>query len=133
MRLSLLYCTVRIIKEYFGGDADRMRPTAAWDQAVHAGTRAAIIEPISGKSLEGRGDSQGHGQLIYKLQKMGIPETTAYKSARAYWVPATKTLILYQMETPTGRMVDPPESMVDQFIDIFGIRDQVEHIGIIDS
>lgn len=129
----MLYKTIRVLKEYNGFENERMKPLQAWDFAAFSGTRAAIIEPVSGKTLEGPGDEQGHGHLMYKLEKMGIPRRLTERSARAYWIPASGLLILYQMETPGGQTVDPPDSYIDKFVDVFGIRDQVQRVGIIDS
>lgn len=130
MRLSLLYCP-RLLKEYGGLDYGRINLDTALDEAAKDKTSLIAIQcPQSGWWAKDFNKSSFHSKLIRKAQDQGIRDV--WHAVRAYWVPLTGKLMLYQMETPNGKLVDPSEEIITKLADNLRISKEIMSIDIIE-
>lgn len=131
MRLSLLYSARKLFLEYSGFDFGRINLDTALNLAhKDATTLIAIQCPSSGHWAKKLNRSGMHSQLIQAAVNDGIRD--AWFALRAYWIPATGKLMLYQMETPSGHMVDPLENVIDRLAYNLGVNRDIMSIDIIE-
>ena len=128
MRLSRLIYGFSVCESYTTyegiGPVEALKAAADDTDAV-----VAIFDVASGSFMHDLASKSSHAKLMYKLIERGIKNP--YDAARAYWLPGSKSLLVYQMVTNTGMLVDPPDSVIDVFLDKLSIRDEVEDIRII--
>ncbi len=119
-----------ILLEYGGLEFGRIRLDDALDYAVDSKTIIAIECPQSGHHDHMLNDQGMHSKMIMKASREGVRD--AYTCLRVYWVPSLGKLMMYQMETPSGHMIDPPENMVERVANYLNIRNKIMSIDIIE-
>jgi hypothetical protein len=128
MRLSNIYC--KLFLEYGGLDFGRISLDVALEEADKDPKAVIAIQcPLSGHWGKKFNRSGMHSQLIQSAVNDGVRD--AWYAVRAYWVPVTGKLMLYQMETPAGHMVDPSENIIERLAHNLDIRDKIMSIDII--
>lgn len=132
---------IQLLKEYGGYDRERTIPDTAWEASRgDAKSKVAIYDPKTSSFLADYEHKSSHSQLIMKLRRelCKNPETVDHsyrlenETARAYWVPDSGELYLYQMTTPSNMLVDPPDEIVRTMIDKLGISRDLIRIAVID-
>jgi hypothetical protein len=121
---------LRCLFEYGGGlEVKRADGDDVYALLYRPGAMLGVYHTATGTFLKSPTASASHSNLIWRLGNKGVENPD--NVARAYWFPEKGALVLYQMETPNRRLVDPPEQIFDAFIDNFGIRDQVTQLYVI--
>jgi hypothetical protein len=70
-----------------------------------------------------------HSQLVQRAVNKGIGD--AWYALRAYWVPRYGRLMVYQTETKTGMVIDPPDEMISRLIGNLNIDRDIMQVDII--
>lgn len=120
----------RLFLEYGGLDFGRVTQDAAIDASFEKDAILAIQCPTSGYWATGDPKNTYHSTLLQDAQKKDVRDF--WFALRAYWVPTTGRLILYQMQTPNNQIVDPPESVITKLIDNLGISKDIMSIDIVE-
>jgi hypothetical protein len=135
MRLSKLHTLL----EYGGLEPGRIHLDDVIEVARNDEKTLIAIQCLSGysaKALAGlhapkRPDDRNmHYDLIQKAAKDGIRDTSF--AVRAYWAPNSGRLMVYQMETKTGMVVDPPEEMISLLVRNLNIDKDIMQLDIIE-
>lgn len=130
MRLSLIYGPRKVLLEYGGLEFGRITLNMALDEADKDSKSVIGIQCPKSEHFANTFNRTGmHAQLIQKAVNDGVRD--AWYAVRAYWVPKTGKLMLYQMETPSGHMVDPSEEIIEKLAHNLKIRDKIMSIDII--
>lgn len=130
MRLDLIYAPKKLFLEYGGLEFGKITLNDAIDRAgTDNNSLIAIQCPKSGFWTKALNNRAMHAQLIKKAQDADARD--AWYALRAYWVPSTGSLMLYQMETPSGHMIDPPEEVISQLARNLHIHNEIMSIDII--
>lgn len=117
--------------EYTGLEFGRINLNTALDEAGKDPTAVIAIQcPQSGWWAKDRNAGAFHSQLIKKALDNGNRD--AWFAMRAYWVPSTGKLMIYQVETPGGHMVDPSEDLISRLASNLKIDRQIMSIDIIE-
>jgi hypothetical protein len=125
MRLSKLFL------EYGGLEHGRIHLDDALQAADKDKTSLIAIQcPISGYSAKAFNNKNMHSQLIQKAVNDGIRD--AWYAVRAYWVPLSGRLMVYQMETATGMVVDPPDDIISKLANALNIDKDIMQLDIIE-
>lgn len=120
-----------ILLEYGGLEFSRISLDKALDlTGSDRQTLIAIECPQSGHHDKMLSNQGMHSKMIMKASREGVRD--AYSCARAYWLPSQGKLILYQMETPSGHMIDPPEDIIERLAHYLNIRNKIMSIDIIE-
>lgn len=129
MRLNCIYSD--LLLEYGGLDFGRVNLTTALVRADKDPKALIAIQcPTSGHWDKTFNRTGMHSQMIQKAVNDGVRD--AWFAVRAYWVPLTGELILYQVETPGGHMIDPPEELISQLARNLNIHNKITSIDIIE-
>lgn len=130
MRLSLIYNARRLFVEYGGLDFGHIGLEEALTEADRDPAALIAIQcPTSGRWEKKLNRSGFHSQLIQNAVNDGVRD--AWYAMRAYWVPLTGKLMIYQVETPSGHMIDPSESLISTLAHNLHISDKIMSIDII--
>ena len=122
---------LRCLFEYGALEPSRVSADDVYRLIGKPNTFLAVYHPASGEFAKGSTRGVSHSNLIWQLEQKGVENPGM--SARAYWFPDKGALVLYQMETLTRRIIDPPEHVFDAFIDKLGIGNQVSQLYIIED
>lgn len=120
----------RLFLEYGGIDFGRIRQSDAVDASFEEGAILAIQCPTSGYWATGDPRNTYHSKLLQAAQKKDVKDH--WFALRAYWMPTSGRLMVYQMQTPAGHIVDPPESVITRLIDNLGIGKDIMSIDIVE-
>lgn len=127
MRLSNLYA---VLLEYGGLDLGRVTLDQALDEAGKDPRSIIAIQcPVSGYWAKDLNKSAFHSSLLQRADNQGVQDW--WGAVRAYWVPKTGKLMLYQVETPGGHVIDPSEELIGRLADNLGISRKIMSIDII--
>lgn len=142
MRLAALFES-RVIREY---QLDRVDYDVVRD-AANDDPRAMVVvyDPATGESATGYEHNTSHSNLLHRLQelyqKSNNPTVRAAATrlfggaARAYWVPSTGDLFVYQMEPPNrlaSMVIDPPDDVISKMIERLNVADRLSRVAIIE-
>lgn len=89
----------------------------------------AIQCPTSGHWDKALNSQNMHSQLVQRAVNKGIGD--AWYALRAYWVPRYGRLMVYQTETKTGMVIDPPDEMISRLIGNLNIDRDIMQVDII--
>lgn len=120
----------RLFREYGGLEYGRVKQGDAIDASFEDGGQVVIQCPSSGYWDQGDTRSTLHSKLLQRAKKRNVKDH--WFALRAYWMPKSGRLMVYQMQTPSNMIVDPPEEIISKLAHNLGIGNDIMSIDIIE-